>query len=180
MPGIRDRGHGLNDVVDYWASVNVQRAARPGFRTMEAVAKLKPGVTLAQAQGEMDSIARQLEQSFPDTNRGWTVRVVPISDELLSDVRPVLFVLMGAAAFVLLIACGNVAVLMTFNAVRRFHETAVRAALGAVKSGLDRRFRLLIMSPDPIPRMSSRCQQHLEVSVTRAQSSPPKLGSQHT
>jgi len=130
----------VNDVIDYWFPVYVKGAKRPGFRGMEAVGKLKPGVTVAQAQTEMDTIARELEKSFPDTNRGWTIRVVPIADEVFASIRSILFLLMVAAAFVLLIACGNVAMLLTFNAMHRFHEIVVRAALGAGASRIIRQF----------------------------------------
>jgi putative ABC transport system permease protein len=135
LPGIRDRGHGLNESIDYWFPLDVRRAKRPEHgpdgRTAEAIARLKPNVTLRQAQAEMDSIAAQLAKDFPNTNRGWTVRVVSVNDELFANVRPALLVLMAAAAFVLLIACANVAVLLTFHAVQRFHEVAIRTALGA-------------------------------------------------
>jgi putative ABC transport system permease protein len=140
LRGLRDRGHGLNDTIDYWAPLDVQNAKRPGFREIEAVAKLKTDVTPAQAQVDMDSIARQLAENFPDTNRGWTIRVMPITDELFASARPLLFLLMTGAAFVLLIACANVAVLLTFNAVRRFHEVAVRTALGASAGRIIREF----------------------------------------
>jgi predicted permease len=131
LPGIRDPGHGLNETIDYWFPLYIRDAKRPGARNIEAVARLKAGVTLEQAQTEMDAIADRLAKDFPDSNRGWRVRVTSVSDELFANVRPVLYLLLAAAGFVLLIACANVAVLLTFHAVQRFHEVAIRAALGA-------------------------------------------------
>jgi putative ABC transport system permease protein len=140
FPSLRDQGHGLNDLIDYWMPLDVQHAARSSPRNLQAVARLKPGVTIAQAQTEMNLIARSLEEAYPNTNRGWTVEVVPIKEELFTSLRPILFLFMGAAAFVLLIACSNVAVLLTFNAIGRLHEFAVRAALGAGGGRLVRQF----------------------------------------
>jgi hypothetical protein len=73
------------------------------------IAHLKPGVELKQAQTEMDTISQRLEQSYPEDDKGWGAVVVPLHDDLVGDVRPALLVLLGAVAFVLLIACVNVA-----------------------------------------------------------------------
>ncbi|MBI4471085.1 MAG: hypothetical protein HY646_00350 [Acidobacteria bacterium] len=96
VPSLRDPGHGLNDSIDYWAPIDLNAARRPAGRQLEAIAKLKHGVSAAQAQAEMERIARDLEQRFPETNKGWTIRVVPIDEELFGDVRPALVLLMGA------------------------------------------------------------------------------------
>jgi ABC-type antimicrobial peptide transport system permease subunit len=130
----------LNDLVDYFAPINLNRPTLASGRDTEVVARLKRGVSVYQAQAEMDAIANRMAEKFPDTNKGWTIHVVSIAEALLSKVRQALLILTFAAAFVLLIACANVGVLLTFSAVERFHEVAVRAALGAGHGRLARQF----------------------------------------
>ena len=100
-------------------------------RFMSAVARIKPGVTLAQAQSEMDGIAANLEKQYVDFNTGWGVSLVPLRTQLVGAIRPALLVLLGAVAFVLLIACANVANLLLARAATRQREIAIRTALGA-------------------------------------------------
>ena len=102
-----------------------------GSQFLHLVGRLKPGVTVRQAEAEMKAIAARLEQQYPDTNTDRTVKVVPLLEDLIGDVRPALLVLLGAVALVLLIACANVANLLLARAAARGREIGIRTALGA-------------------------------------------------
>jgi putative ABC transport system permease protein len=105
--------------------------AQRGNHSLDAVARLAPGATIEQAQAELSAIAARIEREFPDEQTGFGAMVVPFHEAMTAGVRPALLVLLGAVAFVLLLACANVANLTLARGSARQREVALRAAVGA-------------------------------------------------
>ena len=107
---------------------------------MYGIARLKDGVSLQTALADMQSIARQLEQQYPDSNRGQGAIVSPLSEVITKDIRPILLVLLGGAGLLFVIACVNVSSLLLVRSEGRMREIAVRGALGASSVRMVRQF----------------------------------------
>ena len=144
--GVMPPGFDLPEAAEIWLplqkridSLPFADRAIPGY---ELVARLRPGISLEQADAESKSIARQLEQEFPQVRHGWTVKLIWLRQELLGDlagrVNKALVALMGGVGFLLLICCANVANLQLARGIARARELALRRALGASRLRLVR------------------------------------------
>jgi putative ABC transport system permease protein len=135
--GVMPDGFGMEgSKADLWTPMGLDPAVDYRTRTgryLTSVARLEPGVSALRAQSEMTAIARRLESAHPSFNTGWGVTVVPMEEQAVGSVRRSLVVLGGVVAFVLLIACANVANLLLARSTARSREIAVRSALGAAR-----------------------------------------------
>jgi len=133
VAGVMPASFRFPDFAQMWtpmAWTDKERAVRGEHHYM-VIARLKPGLELQQAQAEMNTISDRLQQLYPDDDKGWGATVLPLHDDMVRDVRTPLLILLGAVAFVLLIACVNVANLALAKAFSRQKEIAIRTALGA-------------------------------------------------
>jgi putative ABC transport system permease protein len=144
--GIMPEGfRGISHDAELWLPMMMNSAVRPGQglqqrnqRWLSTIARLKPGVSVPQAQAEMDAIARGLEQTYPNTNANRGVLVTPLHEQLFGNMQLMLWILLGAVGCVLLVGCANVANLLLHRAATRQKETAIRLALGATPGRLMR------------------------------------------
>ncbi|HEY6148584.1 MAG TPA: ABC transporter permease, partial [Thermoanaerobaculia bacterium] len=124
---------------DIWTPLDLPKAWRDrGVAVLQVIGRVKPGLSLARADEEVRGIGRRLAVEYPDTNGNVGMHAVPLAAQLFGDVRPALLVLAGAAGFVLLVACANVAHLFLARSLARRREMAIRVALGAGRARLVR------------------------------------------
>jgi putative ABC transport system permease protein len=140
--GVLPRDFQFPERVDLWVGPKQQVPEPPvalggnilemrNVRYLGTIARLKPGVQLEQAQADMTAISGRLAEQYPDTNDQQQIRLVPLKEEIVGNVKPVLLMLLGATALVLLTACSNVGNLLLGRAITRRKEISTRLALGA-------------------------------------------------
>ncbi len=179
--GVMPRGFRFPGANDFWIPMSVFQ--KPGgiedrgAHNYQAVGRLKAGISVQAAQAQMQTVAARLEQQYPGSNKNKSVAVVPMQELMVSGVRTTLYLLLGAVALVLLIACGNVANLLLARATERVREIAIRAAMGATQARIIRQLMmesfalavlagtlgvllavwgtnaLIVLVPDSVPRL---------------------------
>ncbi|HYU30546.1 MAG TPA: ABC transporter permease [Thermoanaerobaculia bacterium] len=136
--GIADE-HLREAQVEIWVPLGLDLAQEQrGVHRLSPVARLKPGVSLEQAQAELDTIAGRLARQYPDTNAGWGLGIARMHDFIVRDVRPRLLILLAAVVAVLLIACANLMNLFLARFATRERELAIRSVLGAGRARVTR------------------------------------------
>jgi putative ABC transport system permease protein len=142
IAGVLPRGFEILQPADVYVPLHPWAATLPDDRNWHpgiiALGRLKEGVTRRQATTEMVAIAKRLEEQYPTFNTGISADVVGLQEQMVQNVRPALWVLLGAVSFVLLIACANVTNLLLARAASRGREVAIRTALGASRARLVR------------------------------------------
>jgi predicted permease len=132
--GVMPRGFQFPDPEDQlWVPLGLtpQQLANHGSHFLRVLGRLKPGVTIAQAQADLDTIAARLTAEYPDSNTGVGVSVLSLTDQIVGDVRRPLLIVLGIVGFLLVMVCTNIGNLLLARASARGREFAVRAALGA-------------------------------------------------
>jgi putative ABC transport system permease protein len=129
--GVMPVGMRFPDTRDVWTPIAYETMPSHDARAFEVIARLRPDATVEQANAEVAAIASRVAKENPGTNDGGSARAMPYRDALVDEYRGLLWTMLGAVSFVLLIACGNVANLMLARATARQREIAVRVALGA-------------------------------------------------
>ena len=143
--GVLPAGFRFPDVkADIWELMGLHPEQPHQGRFLAPFARLRPGVSVSQAQADMSAMMAQLAREFPDFDKGWGATVIPLRQQFTGDLRTPLLVLLGAVGFVLLIACANVANLMLMRSSARQREMGIRTSLGATRARIVR--QLLVES----------------------------------
>jgi putative ABC transport system permease protein len=129
--GVMPRGFEFPGTSGAWTTMQADPLFNRGNHSWQVMGRLKPGVTIAQTQGDLARIASVLETQYPASNTGWGVDAQSLRENQSANFRPVLMIMMASVAFVLLIACANVANLLLARAAVRAREMAIRVAMGA-------------------------------------------------